>query len=183
MLQLNTKSYYRIIYHQHSLGARLNLYIRSLLESSGWTWHKNLSFFDFHFACSIRHIVFFSWSLIQIADGTRYVYDVMHPIIRTRDEAKIVCQDNLIQKQKSEKPIASRYSSMANIQFLVQNSQKVSYDICKNNEHVAKLILLRGAFRLGEPVIGIIDFEESSIPCFKVRFSYILMINNRFQLF
>jgi hypothetical protein len=107
----------------------------------------------------------------------------MHPIIRTRDEAKIVCQDNLIQKQKSEKPIASRYSSMANIQFLVQNSQKVSYDICKNNEHVAKLILLRGAFRLGEPVIGIIDFEESSIPCFKVRFSYILMINNRFQLF
>ncbi|KAJ1556524.1 hypothetical protein HK096_000363, partial [Nowakowskiella sp. JEL0078] len=43
-----------------------------------------------------------------------------------------------------------------------------SFDICKNNEHVAQLLLLRNSYRLGETVTGIINFSNSSIPCYQI---------------
>ncbi|KAJ3027039.1 hypothetical protein HK097_006255, partial [Rhizophlyctis rosea] len=43
-----------------------------------------------------------------------------------------------------------------------------TFDICKNNEHVAKLSLMRNTYRLGETINGIIDFGKSFVPCFQV---------------
>jgi len=45
-----------------------------------------------------------------------------------------------------------------------------SYDICKNNEHVAQLTFLKTSFRVGESISGMIDFSKSTIPCYQVSF-------------
>ena len=50
----------------------------------------------------------------------------------------------------------------------------VSYDVCKNNEHVATLTLVRLSYRLGESVTAVLEFSKSSIPCYHV--SSILML-------
>lgn len=44
------------------------------------------------------------------------------------------------------------------------------YDICKNNQRVAKLHLIKTAHRLGEPVIGVLDFSEAILSTYKVTF-------------
>jgi hypothetical protein len=93
----------------------------------------------------------------------------MNPVIITRDESIVTGLDTVVIKKKPKKPFEmEKFSSLQNIQNMMQISHKVSYDICKNNEHVAKLILLRGSFKLGEPVIGVVDFEASVIPCFQM---------------
>lgn len=43
------------------------------------------------------------------------------------------------------------------------------YDICKNNQRVAKLHLIKTAHRLGEPVIGVLDFSEAILSTYKVN--------------
>lgn len=42
------------------------------------------------------------------------------------------------------------------------------FDICKNNQRVAQLHLTKTAYRLGEAVMGILDFEHASTPTFEV---------------
>ncbi|SAM02862.1 hypothetical protein [Absidia glauca] len=42
------------------------------------------------------------------------------------------------------------------------------YDLCKNNQRVAKLQLTKVAHRLGEPILGILDFGEASVSTYKV---------------
>lgn len=54
----------------------------------------------------------------------------------------------------------------------------VSYDICKNNEPVAKVILLRNTYRLGETITGIVNFSHSRIPCYQVKKISSVMIFN-----
>ena len=44
----------------------------------------------------------------------------------------------------------------------------MSYDICKNNEHIAQLVLGRLGYRLGESVTAILNFTKSTVPCFHV---------------
>ena len=109
----------------------------------------------------------------------------MNPVIITRDEATISPTDMDSKALPGEKNRLGRMqegedrqSSLMNIQTVCQMSQRgmfvlaahsqVSYDICKNNEHVAQLILLRGAYKLGESVVGVVNFEKNAIPCFQV---------------
>ncbi|KAI8977432.1 Rgp1-domain-containing protein [Mycotypha africana] len=42
------------------------------------------------------------------------------------------------------------------------------YDICKSNQRVAKLHLIKTAHRLNEPVIGVLDFSEANLKTFKI---------------
>jgi hypothetical protein len=44
-----------------------------------------------------------------------------------------------------------------------------TFDICKSNQRVAQLHLLKTLYRLGEPIQGIIDFEGAVIPTFQVK--------------
>lgn len=43
------------------------------------------------------------------------------------------------------------------------------FDICKNNQRVAHLNLTKTAYRLGEAVMGVLDFEHAIIPTYEVR--------------
>lgn len=43
------------------------------------------------------------------------------------------------------------------------------YDLCKNNQRVAKLQLTKVAHRLGEPILGILDFGDASVSTCKVK--------------
>lgn len=45
-------------------------------------------------------------------------------------------------------------------------AKRASFDICKNNIHVANVHLYKTSYRLGETVTGVIDLSDSQIPCF-----------------
>ncbi len=64
-------------------------------------------------------------------------------------------------------------TTMQNADDAIQMSNKVSYEICKNNEHVAQLLLPRISFRLGETVTAVFSFAQAALPCYHVRFNYI----------
>ncbi|KAI7897201.1 reduced growth phenotype protein 1 [Mucor mucedo] len=51
---------------------------------------------------------------------------------------------------------------------ITHRSRKAMYDICKNNQRVAKLHLIKTAHRLGEPVIGVLDFSEAILSTYKI---------------
>jgi hypothetical protein len=53
--------------------------------------------------------------------------------------------------------------------FLIKKSILAMYDICKNNQRVAKLHLVKTAHRLGEPIMGVIDFSEAILTTFRVK--------------
>ena len=50
--------------------------------------------------------------------------------------------------------------------FKLTNFILVSYDICKNNEHIAQLVLPRLSYKLGETITAIFNFTKSTIPTF-----------------
>ncbi|KAG0177133.1 hypothetical protein DFQ29_005196 [Apophysomyces sp. BC1021] len=51
---------------------------------------------------------------------------------------------------------------------VANTSRKAMYDICKNNQRVAQLHLIKTAHRLGEPVIGLLDFGGAALSTFEV---------------
>lgn len=51
---------------------------------------------------------------------------------------------------------------------VTHSSRKAMYDIYKNNQRVAKLHLIKTAHRLGEPIMGILDFNEATLPTYKI---------------
>jgi RAB6A-GEF complex partner protein 2 len=59
-------------------------------------------------------------------------------------------------------------TSIDNIANTIQNAGRVSYDICKNNEHIAQLSLPRLGYKLGDNVVAVLEFQNSSIPCYHV---------------
>ena len=44
----------------------------------------------------------------------------------------------------------------------------MSYDICKNDEHISQLVLGRLGYRLGESVTAVLNFTKSTVPCYHV---------------
>ena len=126
---------------------------------------------------------------LNLDDGSRHIYEILNPIMMTVDESITKPCDSDFQKpeilNRTERNKVSLLPSSAsesqlNIQQICLYSQRgisniikfiVSYDICKNNEHVAKLILLRGSYRLGDSVVGLINFEKSIVPTIEVNFS------------
>ncbi|CAI2181298.1 2221_t:CDS:10 [Funneliformis geosporum] len=52
--------------------------------------------------------------------------------------------------------------------ILSKNMRKANYDICKNNQRVAQLCLLKTSYRLGDIVTGTINFHDAVIPSYQV---------------
>ncbi|KAJ8326714.1 Golgi membrane exchange factor (Ric1p-Rgp1p) subunit [Batrachochytrium dendrobatidis] len=121
------------------------------------------------------------------SDGTRPIYEIMNPVIINKDESVVTPLQTwsklaVFAPLTPEVPMSAFYqpessratsltdfeeytTSMNNIMCVCQTSKKVSYDICKNNEHVAQLTLSRISYRLGETITIIFNFSNGSIPC------------------
>ncbi|KAJ3305446.1 hypothetical protein HDV03_001540 [Kappamyces sp. JEL0829] len=129
------------------------------------------------------------------ADGTRPVFEIQTPVISVKDQAHVtswgmeppsplVPSTSFLKSplvhQDSEASVASARSSASkleaeyqtssadNIMHILQASGKVSYDICKNNDHICQLSLSRLGYRLGESVTAVLHFSKSSVPCYHV---------------
>ncbi|KAJ3106606.1 hypothetical protein HDU97_005971 [Phlyctochytrium planicorne] len=105
-------------------------------------------------------------------DGSKLVYDILNPVIVNTEEA-IITPVNKANAFPKSKPLIvmhddEKLTLMQNLTLICQRSGKLSFDICKNNEHVAQLKLTRGVYRLGEIITGILDFSKSTIPCYQV---------------
>ncbi|KAJ3260017.1 hypothetical protein HK103_001527 [Boothiomyces macroporosus] len=117
-------------------------------------------------------------------DGSRPVFEILNPVISNKDESRVQSTTSpglpspvtLKPPSPALKTALSPNTSGAemetstidNILGLLQMSGKVSYDISKNNEHVCQLILPRLGYRLGESLTCLLNFSQSSLPCFHV---------------
>ncbi|KAI8899517.1 Rgp1-domain-containing protein, partial [Globomyces pollinis-pini] len=124
-------------------------------------------------------------------DGTRPVYEILNPVINNKDDAIVTAeikskefdipspfpitpQPGVFGRSNSNMSSNSRIenefptSTVDNVSNALQMLGKVSYDISKNNEHVAMLTLPRLGYRLGETITIVLNFGKSSIPCYHV---------------
>ncbi|OAD02953.1 hypothetical protein MUCCIDRAFT_109804 [Mucor lusitanicus CBS 277.49] len=78
-------------------------------------------------------------------------------------------QNDLYEHDEEEKQdkIYSK-SCQQTISRITNTSKQATFDICKNNQRVAQLHLIKTLFRLGEPIQGIIDFEGAVIPTVQI---------------
>nr|KAJ3421987.1 hypothetical protein HK105_001612 [Polyrhizophydium stewartii] len=121
-------------------------------------------------------------------NGSRPVYEIMNPVIVNKDEATVTAvaasarssafspvspggplsNAPSLSAQNSANDFDEFTTTINNIMNVCQSSKKVSYEICKNNEHVAQVTLPRIAYRLGETIAVVLNFTKGSIPCFQV---------------
>ncbi|GAA5795064.1 hypothetical protein HPULCUR_000415 [Helicostylum pulchrum] len=94
--------------------------------------------------------------------------------------------DGLLEKTASNKPVHKlmqrendlyedevkhQLSCHQTISRITNINKKATFDICKNNQRVAQLHLLKSLYRLGEPIQGIVDFEGAVLPTFQISIS------------
>ncbi|KAI9352582.1 Rgp1-domain-containing protein [Obelidium mucronatum] len=109
---------------------------------------------------------------------SRRIYNVTAPIVITEDigvveeiqssEYEILRKSDLTSMSIAVEGEEEETTLTQRLIMLCQRSGKVAFDICKNEDIVAHFILIRGAFRLGETVLGVLDFSKGTVPCFQV---------------
>ncbi|SAM02517.1 hypothetical protein [Absidia glauca] len=103
----------------------------------------------------------------QLVEKSTNGHDDIHEITRREsdayDEQRISFdgEDDVMTEQDYRKTCAQVVSR------LTHASRKAMYDLCKNNQRVAKLQLTKMAHRLGEPILGVLDFGKASISTYK----------------
>ncbi|PKY38071.1 Rgp1-domain-containing protein [Rhizophagus irregularis] len=70
--------------------------------------------------------------------------------------------DTYVFVEKEENSVANTAT------ILSKNMRKANFDICKNNQRVAQLCLLKTSYRLGDIVTGTINFNDAVIPSYQV---------------
>lgn len=131
-------------------------------------------------------------------DFTRPVYDVLDPVVVNTDEARVTCAEENPDSEKSplaaqealfdllrrgydddaqspvdvaeeqERMEYLKHPSLHHAMVACQQNSRVTFDICKNTEHVAQLVLTRTAYRIGDSVVGIIKFHRGTVPCYQI---------------
>ncbi|KAI8886787.1 Rgp1-domain-containing protein [Backusella circina FSU 941] len=97
-------------------------------------------------------------------DFMNYIDGLLDKTTANKSVHKIMQRENDLfkdeqQEQESCKQIIAR---MANI------SKRATFDICKGNQRVAQLHLVKSLHRLGEPILGLVDFEGATLPTFQL---------------
>ncbi|KAI8372577.1 Rgp1-domain-containing protein [Choanephora cucurbitarum] len=94
----------------------------------------------------------------ELYDNTHQVHEI------TRRESEVYeSSDDDEEDQQIHKKSCSQIVSR-----ITHQSRKAMFDLCKNNQRIAKLHLVKTAHRLGEPVVGVLDFSEATLSTFKI---------------
>ncbi|KAI9282755.1 Rgp1-domain-containing protein [Sporodiniella umbellata] len=100
---------------------------------------------------------------------TNYVNELLENNKKTREEMtrrESEAYEDRNDEVESEKGMGRSCSQI--VSRITHSSRKAMYDIYKNNQRVAKLHLIKTAHRLGEPIMGILDFNEATLPTYKM---------------
>eukprot|EP00158_Paraphelidium_tribonemae_P004573 Partr_v1_DN26840_c2_g1_i1_m40521 putative RGP1 retrograde golgi transport homolog (S. cerevisiae) len=92
-------------------------------------------------------------------------FDLLTAIRHGDDESAYANKSKLV---VSKMPDTHRGRTLAHVTQLSEQSRPSSFDICKNNQHIARLKLSKTIFRLGEIISASLDFSESVLRCFQV---------------
>jgi hypothetical protein len=104
-----------------------------------------------------------------LVNATKFMYDVLEPCISRTDQANVqeaTSNWDLPQQIVPESPDISQ--SFQNIHQLCQQPKKSTYDICKNNDPVAQLTLLKTHYKLGETVHALLHIAETALPVHQI---------------
>ncbi|KAI7877208.1 Rgp1-domain-containing protein [Lichtheimia hyalospora FSU 10163] len=89
----------------------------------------------------------------------------------TRRESDAYEEPTAEQDQDDDETAEKRMYGRACAQIvsrITNASRKAMFDICKNNQRVAQLHLTKTSYRLGEAVLGVLDFEHAVLPTYEV---------------
>ncbi|KAI9497852.1 Rgp1-domain-containing protein [Zychaea mexicana] len=89
----------------------------------------------------------------------------------TRRESDAYDEPTAEQKQDDDDTAEKRMFGRACAQIvsrITNSSRKAMFDICKSNQRVAQLHMTKTAYRLGEAVLGVLDFEHAILPTYEV---------------
>ncbi|KAK2459798.1 hypothetical protein APHAL10511_008230 [Amanita phalloides] len=64
------------------------------------------------------------------------------------------------ERPKEEEEEEERIGCREAVEILTRNAKKVSYEVNKDGEHVAMLTFTKSAYRLGETVLGVVEFND-----------------------
>ncbi|CAG8632155.1 8546_t:CDS:2 [Acaulospora morrowiae] len=97
--------------------------------------------------------------------------DYVEKLVQSTNNEEIVMNKRVSEKRDSDTYVfvEKDENSVANTAaILSKHMRKANYDICKNNQCVAQLCLLKTSYRLGDIVIGTLNFAEAVIPTYQV---------------
>jgi hypothetical protein len=92
--------------------------------------------------------------------------DYVDELLGTKNVHEITRRESDAYEEKTTDSTEATCSQV--VSRITHRSRKAMYDICKNNQRVAKLHLIKTAHRLGEPVIGVLDFTEAALSTYKI---------------
>ncbi|KAI9487640.1 MAG: Rgp1-domain-containing protein [Benjaminiella poitrasii] len=97
-----------------------------------------------------------------------YVNELFENRMKKNTIPEITRRDSDVYDEKDVNEEADKDQSCFQIvSRITHRSKKAMYDICKSNQRVAKLHLVKTAYRLGEPIVGVLDFSEAVLLTYK----------------
>ncbi|CAG8460005.1 944_t:CDS:2, partial [Acaulospora colombiana] len=97
--------------------------------------------------------------------------DYVEKLVKNTSNEEIVKNKRTLEKRDSDSYVfvEKDENSVANTATtLSKHMRKANYDICKNNQRVAQLCLLKTSYRLGDIVVGTLNFTGAVIPTYQV---------------
>ncbi|KAG2234922.1 hypothetical protein INT48_000349 [Thamnidium elegans] len=94
-----------------------------------------------------------------------YIDGLLEKTASNKPIHKIMQRENDLYEEEEVKHQLSCYQTISRITNI---NKKATFDICKNNQRVAQLHLLKSLYRLGEPIQGIVNFEGAVLPTFRI---------------
>ncbi|CAG8606251.1 14302_t:CDS:2 [Racocetra persica] len=107
-----------------------------------------------------------------VSDNKREEFiDYVTKLVQCSDGADLDIDNKRDGKRDSDNYVfVEKYvNSLTNTATIIsKNARKVNFDICKNNQRVAQLCLLKTLYRLGDIVTGTLNFNDAIIPSYQV---------------
>jgi hypothetical protein len=73
---------------------------------------------------------------------------------------------SFLPRKRNSNPDINRGMTLDRLNSICQVSQRMIYDICKNNQHVANISLFSTVFKLGDVITVNFNFSDSELRCF-----------------
>ncbi|KAJ3062884.1 hypothetical protein HDU99_005070, partial [Rhizoclosmatium hyalinum] len=101
-------------------------------------------------------------SPVIITDDIGIVGEVVKPKLVNGINLESLMRPLVAESEEEEMTLAQKLTRHC------QKSGKISVDICKGSDLVAHFTLVRGAFRVGDTVLGLLDFSKCTVACFQL---------------
>ena len=120
-----------------------------------------------HFVRYTIVILSILWRL-DLDGRSRFLRAVYEAVLKDQEEPSPPTPGELVPRYLSSSGIQEPGTSLRHCRTWCQKSRPATYNLSHANKHVARLRLPRSNYRLGEPVVGVLDLTDASLACYHV---------------